>query len=99
MAVSKRSAGVEEGMAPVAELVDTLSTGQKIKRRTLHMRACNEKDDKGKLCCGHLKRWSGFGDEIKRKYGDDVELYRCERCKTLYVPAQGEPQRTRQLSF
>ena len=99
MAVSKRSAGVEDGMAPVSEVVDTLPSGQKIKRRTLHMRACNEKDEKGKVCFGHLKRWSGFGDEIKSKYGNDAEVYRCERCKTLYVPAIGEPQRTRQLVF
>ena len=102
MAVKPRGS-VAEGSAPVSEVVDTLPSGQKIKRRTLHMRACNEKDEKGKLCCGHLKRWNGFGDEIKRalnqKYGDDPEVYRCERCRTLYVPAEGEPQRTRQLAF
>jgi hypothetical protein len=90
---------VPEGAAPVSEVVDTLSTGQKVKRRILHMRACNEKDEKGKLCCGHLKRWSEISPELKAKYGDDPEVYRCERCKTLYIPASGEPQRTRQLAF
>ena len=54
---------------PVAELVDTLSDGTKVKRRTPRMRACNEKDDKDKLCAGHLKRWYFFGDEVKKKFG------------------------------
>ena len=51
---------------PVAELVDTLSDGTKVKRRIPRMRACNEKDAKGKLCAGHLKRWYFFGDEVKQ---------------------------------
>ena len=49
---------------PVAELVATLSDGTKVKRRIPRMRACNEKDEKGKLCAGHLKRWYPFGDEV-----------------------------------
>jgi len=49
---------------PVAELVATLSDGTKVKRRIPRMRACNEKDEKGKLCAGHLKRWYHFGDEV-----------------------------------
>ena len=54
---------------PVAELVDTLSDGTKVKRRVPRMRACNEKDAKGKLCAGHLKRWYFFGEEVKRTAG------------------------------
>ncbi len=98
MAVKPRTT-VPEGAAPLSEVVTTLSGGQKVKRRTLHMRACNEKDAKGKLCCGHLKRWYGFGEEVKRTYGEDVEIYRCERCHTLYLPAAGEPQRSGTLAF
>ena len=71
---------------PVAELVATLSDGTKVKRRIPRMRACNEKDDKGKLCAGHLKRWYFFGDEVKQKFGPEAEVYRCEHCKTLYLP-------------
>jgi hypothetical protein len=84
---------------PVAELVDTLSDGTKVKRRTPRMRACNEKDDKGKLCAGHLKRWYFFGDEVKSKFGADVEIYRCEHCKTLYLPNAEEEPRTGTLSY
>jgi len=64
----------------------TLSDGTKVKRRLLRMRACNEKDDKGKLCAGHLKRWYFFGAEVKERFGAGAEIYRCNRCQTLYLP-------------
>ena len=85
--------------APVSELVKTLSDGTKVKRRFHRMRACNEKDEKGKLCAGHLKRWYFFGDEVKREFGADAEIYRCEYCKTLYLPAEGEEPRSGTLSW
>jgi hypothetical protein len=86
--------------APVAELVDTLSDGTKVKRRIPRMRACSEKDAKGKLCAGHLKRWYFFGDEVKQKCGGpNAEIYRCEHCKTLYLPAAEEEPRTGTLSW
>ena len=62
---------VSDKPIPVAELVATLTDGTKIKRRVPRMRACNEKDEKGKLCAGHLKRWYFFGDEVKKKFGAD----------------------------
>jgi hypothetical protein len=85
--------------APVCEVVDTLSTGVKVKRRLPRMRACNEKDGKGKLCAGHLKRWDFFGDEVKQKFGAGAEIYRCEHCRTLYLPNPDETPRTRALAF
>jgi hypothetical protein len=84
---------------PVAELVDTLSDGTKVKRRIVRMRACNEKDAKGKLCAGHLKRWDFYGEEVRRKFGANAEIYRCENCKTLYLPNPAETPRTRTLAF
>ena len=83
--------------APVAELVATLGDGVKVKRRIPRMRACNEKDEKGKLCAGHLKRWYFAGEEAQQKFGD--EIYRCERCKTLYLPHPDEPARSGTLSY
>lgn len=85
--------------APVAELVTTLSGGVKVKRRIPRMRACNEKDPKGKLCAGHLKRWYFFGDEIKKQFGADAEVYRCEHCKTLYLPNPEEEPRSGTLCW
>jgi hypothetical protein len=64
----------------------------KIKRRG--QRACDEKDDKGKLCCGHLKRWYDFPKEVEAIVGKKAEIYRCEFCKTLYKPDLSELPRS-----
>jgi hypothetical protein len=90
---------VSDKPVPVAELVDTLTDGTKVKRRIPRMRACNEKDEKGKLCAGHLKRWYFFGDEVKKKFGATAEIYRCEHCKTLYLPNAEEQPRTGTLAY
>jgi hypothetical protein len=64
-------------------------------------RACNEKDAKGKLCGGHLKRWFYMNDTVEQKCGDvqqawgpGAEVYRCEHCKTLYLPNPQDPRGT-----
>jgi len=59
---------------------------QKIKVRKPRQRSCDEKDAKGKLCAGHLKRWYDYPKEVEAKIGKDAEIYRCEFCKTLYKP-------------
>ncbi len=86
-------------LAPDPLLVTTLAGGQKVKRRMLRMRACNEKDEKGKICAGHLKRWFFFGAEVAEQFGKDVEIYRCENCKTLYLPNPEETPRTGTLAY
>ena len=58
----------------------------KIKVRKPKQRSCDEKDAKGKLCAGHLKRWYDYPKEVQDKIGKDAEIYRCEFCKTLYKP-------------
>ena len=77
----------------------TLSDGTKVKIRLPRQRACNEKDAKGKMCAGHLKRWYFFGDEVKQKYGASAEIYRCEHCQALYLPNPEEAPRTRTLAY
>ena len=47
-------------------------------------RACDVKNEKGKLCLGHLKRWYAAAREVARQQGKEAEIYRCERCKALY---------------
>ena len=84
---------------PRADVVAVLSDGTKVKVRLPRMRACNEKDAKGKACVGHLKRWYFFGEEVKAKYGPDAEIYRCEHCKTLYLPNPDEPPRSGTLAY
>ena len=85
--------------APSTETTETTSATPKVKTRLPYQRACNEKNAKGKLCAGHLKRWYGFGEEIKRQVGADGEVYRCEHCHTVYLPAPGYPDRTGTLQF
>ena len=79
--------------------VGTLADGTKVKERAPRMRACNEKDAKGKLCAGHLKRWYFFGEELTRQYGEDAEIYRCEKCRTIYLPNSEEVPRTGTLAW
>jgi hypothetical protein len=63
-------------------------TGTEIKEKKPGQRACDQKDAKGKLCVGHLKRWYYAPDsEIAKELGPNAEIYRCERCHTLYRPA------------
>jgi hypothetical protein len=69
----------------------------KVKIKKAGQRACNEKNEKGKFCGGHLKLWSYRSDAIEQACGDvekawgkNAEVYRCEHCKTLYLPAPGE---------
>ncbi|HET9402244.1 MAG TPA: hypothetical protein VFO34_14975 [Candidatus Acidoferrales bacterium] len=62
----------------------------KVKIRKPKQRACDEKDDKGKLCCGHLKRFYDLPPEIEALVGHHAEVYRCEFCKTIYKPNLGE---------
>ena len=65
----------------------------KVKIKKVGQRSCNEKDAKGKLCGGHLKRWF-YADDVKEQacgdaekaWGANAEVYRCEHCRTLYLP-------------
>ncbi|HEV2175612.1 MAG TPA: hypothetical protein VGW33_00180 [Terriglobia bacterium] len=66
-------------------MVDTAEIG--IKEKKPGQRACDQKDVKGELCLGHLKRWYTPDAEAVKQAGKDAEIYRCERCHTLYRPA------------
>ena len=82
-----------------SELVDTLPSGVKIKRRVPRMRACDEKNEKGKLCAGHLKRWYHLSFEAEQRLGAGAEVYRCERCRTIYLPHPDEVARSGTLAW
>jgi hypothetical protein len=70
--------------ASVAE--QTAPALTKVKVRKHRQRSCDEKDAKGKLCAGHLKRWYDYPKETEHLVGPKAEIYRCEFCKTLYRP-------------
>src|SRR6202050_4901898 len=63
----------------------------KVKPKKSTQRACDEKDAKGKLCCGHLKRFYDYPKDIEALVGAKTEVYRCEFCKTLYTPDRSQP--------
>ena len=71
----------------------------KVKYKKAFQRACNEPDAKGELCGGHLKRWFYLADaleqacgDVRKSLGDQAEIYRCEHCRTLYLPSDEEPR-------
>jgi hypothetical protein len=72
--------------APAPPAAEAAPPEQKIKVRKPRQRSCDEKDAKGKLCAGHLKRWYDYPKEVEAKIGKNAEIYRCEFCKTLYKP-------------
>ena len=41
----------------------------KVKLKKPGQRACNEKNDKGKFCGGHLKRWFYTSDVLEQECG------------------------------
>ena len=46
---------------------------------------CNEKNEKGKLCNGHLKQLKTGGEPAEAHLrGNDV-LFKCQTCGTLYM--------------
>src|SRR3984893_16512235 len=55
------------------------------KRITNAQTVCNERNEKGKLCNGHLKqlRTAGESADVHLR-GDDV-LSKCQTCSTLYM--------------
>jgi len=72
--------------APATPAAEEHVAAPKVKTRKPKQRACDEKDAKGKLCAGHLKRWFEYPPEVAKLVGKDAEVYRCEFCKTLYRP-------------
>src|SRR5271170_5856236 len=77
--------------AATATAEPTAPAAPKIKAKKAMQRACDEKDAKGKLCCGHLKRWYDYPKEIEALVGRKAEIYRCEFCQTLYKPDTSQP--------
>ena len=71
----------------------------KIKSKKATQRACDEKDAKSKLCCGHLKRWYDYPKEIEAIVGKKAEIYRCEFCQTIYKPDRSKTPHSYTLRY
>ena len=86
-ASSRELASAQTGEAPRLP-------NHKVKIKKPAQRACNEANDKGKFCGGHLKRWFYAADVleqecscIEKALGSEREVYRYEFCQTLYWPS------------
>jgi len=63
----------------------TATTAAVPKRIVNAQTVCNEKNEKGKLCNGHLKQLRTAGEAaVIHLRGDDV-LFKCQTCGTLYM--------------
>ena len=80
--------------APPAAASEAAPPARKYKVRKPQQRACDEKDEKGTVCCGHLKRWYDYPPEVEAVVGKNAEIYRCENCKALYRPNPKEMPRS-----
>ncbi len=83
----------EQNMTPEEQLAPQQFANHKVKIKKSGQRSCNELNEKAKMCAGHLKRWYYSTDAIERECGDlesawgkNAEVYRCEYCRTLYLP-------------
>ncbi len=91
---------MSESAAPAAtQTAAETPAAPKVKIKKLRQRACDEKDEKGKICCGHLKRWYDYPPEIEALIGKKAEIYRCEFCRTLYKPDLSELPRSFTLRY
>jgi hypothetical protein len=45
---------------------------------------CTIKDDKGKICSGHLKTYLTAPANLRQQLTAAEELYRCKRCAAVY---------------
>ena len=96
------AAGASSAAPPTATAVATepeAPAPPKVKSKKATQRACDEKDAKGKLCCGHLKRWYDYPKEIEALVGKKAEVYRCEFCQTIYKPDRSKTPHSYTLRY
>src|SRR5437660_3554 len=79
------STNVSEGKTAAAAPVAPSITPPVPKRITNAQTVCNERNEKNKLCNGHLKQLKTAGEAAEvHLRGDDV-LFKCQICGTLYM--------------
>ncbi len=74
--------------APVAKIAPTEQQASQAgvpKKIVNAQTVCNEKNEKGKLCNGHLKQLRTGGEEAEEHLRGDEVLFKCQTCGTLYM--------------
>jgi hypothetical protein len=83
--MSANTTETRQAAASIAPAAETESGRGVPKKITNAQTVCNEKNEKGKLCNGHLKQIRTGGEEAEEHLrGDDV-LFKCQFCGTLYM--------------
>ena len=80
----KPEAAAVEAVAKQAPTEQQESRPGTPKRFAVGQTVCNVKNEKGKLCNGHLKEIHTAGEAAKYLRGDDV-MYQCQTCGALYT--------------
>lgn len=82
MSANATDTPIESAKSVQAQPIENAGVPKKI---TNAQTVCNVKNEKGKLCNGHLKQLQTGGEEAKvHLRGDDV-LYKCQSCGALYM--------------
>ncbi len=82
MSANATDTPIENAASLQAQAIEQPGVPKKI---TNAQTVCNVKNEKGKLCNGHLKQLQTGGEEAKvHLRGDDV-LYKCQSCGALYM--------------
>ena len=101
---TNESAASTQAVAPVAKEAPTeqqTSRPGTPKRFAKGQTVCNEKNEKGKPCNGHLKQVRPVGEDARQHLRGDDLLYKCHTCGALYTgPPLGhvrDPKRQRRV--
>lgn len=82
MSANSTDTPIKSAASVQTQVVENAGVPKKI---TNAQTVCNVKNEKGKLCNGHLKQLQTGGEEAKvHLRGDDV-LYKCQSCGGLYM--------------
>ncbi|MGI8567346.1 MAG: hypothetical protein ACR2LZ_12785, partial [Pyrinomonadaceae bacterium] len=76
------------GDTPVAKIAPTEQQASQAgvpKKIVNAQTVCNERNEKGKLCNGHLKQLRTGGEEAEEHLRGDEVLFKCQTCGTLYM--------------
>lgn len=93
--MSETSTTSPENVAKQAPTEQQNSSSGAPKRFAVGQTVCNEKNEKGKLCNGHLKQRVTAHPSAVHLRGDDV-LHQCQTCGALYMgPPQGHVRDSR----
>src|SRR5262249_17859672 len=68
-----------------AKSMAALDVGTAVPKRIVNQTVCNERNEKNKLCNGHLKQLKTAGEAAEIHLSGDDVLFKCQICGTVYM--------------